>query len=78
MSARAATSEIASVNDDAYAPRIAVSSFWVIRRWATAEAAVGFESRVADDQVDPGAAERLDAPRGVDRVGNELDAVRGN
>ena len=43
MSARAVTSEIASVNDDAYAPRIAVSSFWVIRRWATAEAAVGFE-----------------------------------
>jgi hypothetical protein len=43
MSARAATSEIASVNDDAYAPRIAVSSFWAIRRWAAAEAAVGFE-----------------------------------
>src|SRR5262245_22731619 len=43
MSARAVTSEIASVNDDAYAPRTAVSSFWAIRRWATAGAVIGFE-----------------------------------
>ena len=34
MSARAVTSEIGSVNDDTNAPRTAVSSFWVIRRWA--------------------------------------------
>src|SRR5262245_29617755 len=43
MSARAVTSEIASVNDDANAPMTAVSSFWVIRRWATVGAVVGFE-----------------------------------
>jgi hypothetical protein len=43
MSARAVTSEIASVNDDANAPRTAVSSFWVIRRRAIVGAVVGFE-----------------------------------
>jgi hypothetical protein len=43
ISARAVTSDITSVNDDAYAPRTAVSSFCVIRRWATVEAVVGFE-----------------------------------
>jgi len=43
MSARAVTSEIASVNGDANAPRIAVSSFWLIRRWAVVDAVVGFE-----------------------------------
>jgi hypothetical protein len=43
MSARAVTSEIASVNDDAKAPRIAVTSFSVIRRRATVDAVVGFE-----------------------------------
>src|SRR5260370_33659472 len=43
MSARAVTSEIGSVNDDANAPMTAVSTFWVIRRWATVGAVVGFE-----------------------------------
>src|SRR5262249_41089034 len=43
MSARAVTSEIVSVNDDANAPRTALRSFWAIRRWATVGAMVGFE-----------------------------------
>src|SRR5262245_39256806 len=43
MSARAVTSEIASVNDDANAPMTAVSSFWLIRRCATVGAVDGFE-----------------------------------
>ena len=35
----------------------------------------GVRSCVADDQVDLRAAERLDAPGRVDRVGHELDAI---
>src|SRR5262245_19740806 len=41
------------------------------------DAVVGFEGRVADDQVDLGATERLDAACGIDLIGNEFDAVAG-
>jgi hypothetical protein len=37
----------------------------------------GVRGRVADDQVDFGAAECLDAPACVDLIGDELNAVAG-
>ena len=75
MSARAVTSEIASVNDDANAPRTAVSSFSADQALSDGRRCGRIRSCVADDQVDLGAAERLDAAGRVDRVGDELDAV---
>ena len=69
------TSEIAMVSDDANAPRIAVTSFCVMRRCATVAAVVGVDVASATTRLIFAPARRFDPSGRVDLFRHQLDAI---